>query len=153
MTQSINYKKLMQNAFHQVMANALRQVAEHGLPGAHHFYITFDTGHAGVDMSDWLRQKYPGEMTIVLQEWFDNLSVTDDRFAVTLNFSNSPEPMVIPFSAVTSFADPSVEFGLRFETADPDDTPLPPDDPEPEPDPPAPRKSSDVVSLDAFRKT
>ena len=153
MTETIDYKKLMHGAFQQVMANALRQVAEHGLPGAHHFYITFDTGHAGVDMSDWLREKYPGEMTIVMQEWFDNLSVTDDRFAVTLNFSNSPEPMVIPFAAVTSFADPSVEFGLRFEAVEPDQTPPPPDEPDPDQQPPQPDRTSEVVSLDAFRKS
>ena len=88
-------------------------------------------------------------MTIVMQEWFDNLSVTDDRFAVTLNFSNTPEPLVIPFAAVQSFADPSVEFGLRFEPMAPEDTPPPPD---PEPDPSDPAPTSDVVSLDAFRK-
>ena len=149
MPDSIDYKRLMHSAFRNVMVEALRQVAKDGLPGNHHFYITFDTSHPGVDLADWLRDKFPGDMTIVMQEWFDNLSVMDDRFGVTLNFSNSPEPMVIPFDAVRSFADPSVEFGLQFDAGETDDTP-PPDEPDPAPDEPA---TSEVVSLDAFRKS
>jgi len=151
MTDLIDYKKLMHSAFRSVMVNALRQVAEGGLPGNHHFYISFNTGHPGVDMAQWLKDKFPGEMTIVMQEWFDNLSVTDDRFAVTLNFSDNPEPMVIPFDAVRSFADPSVEFGLRFD-ADEKATPSP-DDPDPADDPADKDDDAhEVVSLDAFRK-
>lgn len=150
MTDSIDYKQMMARAFRSVMVDALRHVAEHGLPGDHHFYITFDTTHPGVDIADWLKEKFPETMTIVMQEWFDNLSVTDDRFAVTLNFSDNPEPLVIPFASVESFADPSAEFGLRFEPMEPEDTPP---EPEPKPDSTDPAPTSEVVSLDAFRKS
>ena len=85
MTNTIDYKKLMHGAFQQVMVNALRHVAEHGLPGSHHFYITFDTGHAGVDMSDWLREKYPGEMTIVMHpQGFTHGQRMDDYYLVNV---------------------------------------------------------------------
>ena len=78
----------------------LTDVAEHGLPGAHHFFITFDTIHPDVEIADWLRDRYPDEMTVVIQHWFDNLEVTDEGFSITLNFGNQPEPLVIPFDAV-----------------------------------------------------
>ena len=90
-------------------------MARDGLPGKHHFFITFDTGHPGVDMSASLRERYPKEMTIVMQDWFTDLAVMKDRFTVTLNFGNVPEPIVIPFEAIKTFVDPSVEFGLRFD--------------------------------------
>ncbi len=147
MSDAIDYKALMHDAFRNVMVEALRTVAEHGLPGNHHFYITFDTSTPGVEIADWMKEQFPDEMTIVMQEWFDNLFVMDDKFGVTLNFSNVPEPMIIPFNAVRSFTDPSVEFGLRFEATEmdvepPDETP-----------PTQPSGPSDVVSLDAFRKS
>ncbi len=116
MAKSINYGQLMHKAFRQVMADVLTDVAERGLPGDHHFYITFDTTHPGVDMSDDLRRRYPAEMMVVLQEWFADLAVTPDRFSVTLNFGNVPEPIVVPFNAVKTFVDPSVEFGLKFDS-------------------------------------
>ena len=96
MSKSINYGQLMHKALRQLMAEVLSQVARNGLPGKHHFFITFDTTHPGVDMSAALRARYPKEMTIVLQEWFDDLAVMKDRFTVTLNFGNVPEPMVVP---------------------------------------------------------
>ncbi len=110
-------------------------------PGAHHFFITFDTTHPDVAIADWLRARYPAEMTVVIQHWFENLTVTDEGFSITLNFGNQPEPMVIPFDAVRTFVDPSVEFGLRFEThADEEDEEEIEDDDETSADEPAARR-------------
>lgn len=117
----IDYGGMMRSALQGMIADILERVAEHGLPGDHHFFITFDTRDEGVEMADWLRERYPEEMTIVIQHWFDNLTVDDEGFGVTLNFGNSPEPLRIPFDALRTFVDPSVEFGLRFETQDIDD--------------------------------
>lgn len=122
MTQSgIDYGGMMHRAMQSLIAGVLRDVAQNGLPGEHHFFITFDTREEGVEMADWLRERYTEEMTIVVQHWFENLTVDDDGFTITLNFGNSPEPMRIPFDALRTFVDPSVEFGLRFETQDVDD--------------------------------
>ncbi|MGQ0564248.1 MAG: ClpXP protease specificity-enhancing factor SspB [Gemmobacter sp.] len=145
MARSIDYGNLMHRAMRGLIQTVLTDVAHHGLPGAHHFFITFDTKHAGVAMADWLRSRYPGEMTVVIQHWFENLEVTDEGFSVTLNFGNQPEPLVIPFDAVRTFVDPSVEFGLRFETHDDED-----DDDEDEVE--EARPPGEVVSLDKFRK-
>ena len=117
MAKGINYRQLMHRAFRQVMAEVLTQVARDGLPGQHHFFITFDTTHPGVDMPAHLRARYPKEMMIVLQEWFEDLAVMKDRFSVTLSFGNVPEPIVVPFDAVKTFVDPSVEIGFKFEEA------------------------------------
>lgn len=163
----LNYGQLMQKAMRRMMADVLSDVADNGLPGEHHFYISFETDHPGVDIPDWLRDRYPEEMTIVLQEWFDDLAVTPDRFSVTLNFSNAPQTLVIPFAAVRTFVDPSVRFGLKFDPheageGDLDDL-VPEDGAEGEegaesgPDETAPPRresdtGADVVSLDRFRK-
>lgn len=151
MARSIDYGNLMHRAMRGLIQSVLTEVAEHGLPGAHHFFITFDTTHPDVQMADWLKERYPTEMTVVLQHWFENLSVTDDGFSVTLNFGNNPEPMVIPFDALRTFVDPSVEFGLRFETQEQDD-----DEEEEEEDievqEEPERQAAEVVSLDQFRK-
>lgn len=116
MTRSIDYGNLMHRAMRGLIQEVLSQVQAEGLPGDHHFFITFDTMHPDAEMADWLSDRYPGEMTVVLQHWFDNLEVGDDGFSVTLNFGDSPEPLYIPFDAIKTFVDPSVEFGLRFET-------------------------------------
>ncbi len=116
MTRSIDYGNLMHRAMRGLIHDVLAGVSEGGLPGAHHFFITFDTMHPDVEMADWLSDRYPGEMTIVLQHWFENLEVTDEGFSVTLNFGDNPEPLYIPYDAIKTFVDPSVEFGLRFET-------------------------------------
>ena len=118
MAKDINYGQLMQKALRQFLADVLSQVAREGLPGKHHFFITFETTHPGVDMHDSLRARYPTEMTIVMQEWFTDLAVMKDRFTVTLNFGGTPEPIVIPFEAIKTFVDPSVEFGLKFDAHD-----------------------------------
>ena len=126
MAGGIDYGGMMHRAMQGLIADVLQVVAEEGLPGEHHFFITFDTRDEGVEMADWLRERYPEEMTIVIQHWFDNLKVTHEGFTITLNFGNSPEPLYIPFDSVRTFVDPSVEFGLRFETQEgegDDDTP------------------------------
>ncbi len=153
MTRSIDYGNLMHRAMRGLIHDVLAGVADGGLPGAHHFFITFDTMHPDVEMADWLSDRYPGEMTIVLQHWFENLEVTDEGFSVTLNFGDNPEPLYIPYDAIKTFVDPSVEFGLRFETqGDPDDDEGAPMTEMAEPEPKAPPKAAEVVSLDKFRK-
>jgi uncharacterized protein len=153
-TRSIDYGNLMHRAMRGLIQEVLTDVSANGLPGQHHFFITFDTMHPDVEIADWLSDRYPGEMTIVLQHWFANLDVGDDGFAVTLNFGDNPEPLFIPYDAIKTFVDPSVEFGLRFETqpeAASDDEGAPMADMV-EPDPKAPRPNAEVVSLDKFRK-
>lgn len=153
MARTIDYGTLMHRAMRGLIQTVLADVARAGLPGAHHFFITFDTTYPGVVLADWLRERYPTEMTVVIQHWFENLTVTDDHFTITLNFGNQPEPMLIPFDAVRTFVDPSVEFGLRFETQDSDDDDEDEDDIEVEQEPEGPRPEAQVVSLDQFRKS
>ena len=151
MARSIDYGNLMHRAMRGLIQSVLTEVAEHGLPGAHHFFITFDTRHPEVQMADWLKERYPTEMTIVIQHWFENLTVTDEGFSITLNFGNNPEPMVIPFDALRTFVDPSVEFGLRFETQEQDEEDEDEEeDIEVEEEPH--RQDAEIVSLDQFRK-
>lgn len=138
----------MHRAMRGLIQDVLTDIAENGLPGAHHFFITFNTRHPDAELADWLHDRYPEEMTIVIQHWFDNLEVDDEGFGVTLNFGNAPEPLYIPYDAITTFVDPSVEFGLRFETQEYDDE----DEEDEEPEPPRERGDAEVVSLDKWRK-
>ena len=154
MSTTIDYGNLMHRAMRGLIQNVLTDVAKDGLPGQHHFFITFDTMHPDVEIADWLSDRYPEEMTIVMQHWFENLDVTDEGFSVTLNFGDAPEALYVPYEAIRTFVDPSVEFGLRFETQDDEDdepTPTPVED-----DDAAPAEESngnaEVVSLDKFRK-
>ena len=154
MARSIDYGTLMHRALRGLIQSVLADVAENGLPGAHHFFITFDTTDPGVELADWLRDRYPTEMTVVVQHWFENLVVTEDGFTITLNFGDQPEPMVIPFDAVRTFVDPSVEFGLRFESQEStDDEDEEGDESDIEVEDDAPRPQAQVVSLDQFRKS
>lgn len=163
MSRHIDYGNLMHRAMRSLIQNVLSEVQIDGLPGEHHFFITFDTLHPDVELADWLSDRYPGEMTIVIQHWFDNLDVSDEGFSITLNFGENPEPMYIPYDAIKTFVDPSVEFGLRFEAQEDEDEEIPkakPDVPaeaeapmeemaeEPEPE----KTEAEVVSLDQFRK-
>lgn len=116
--QPLDYGRLVERALRQVVREALGVVAERGLPGRHHHYITFRTDHPGVVVAEDLRARYPTEMTIVLQNEFWGLEVGEDRFAVGLSFGGVPHRLEIPFDALTMFADPSVEFGLQFAKAD-----------------------------------
>ena len=171
----IRYDILAQEALRGVMRKVLAEVARTGLPGNHHFFITFLTGAPGVRVSSRLHERYPEQMTIVLQFQYWDLKVTDSGFEVGLSFSDVPEKLEIPFSAVRGFYDPSVNFELEFdvktETAaaeTPAEPPVKlapspakkadgpkavPDEAKPDVATDAPAKSgADVVSLDAFRK-
>src|SRR5262249_52138154 len=113
----MSYKELMDRALRGVVREALGRVAKTGLPGSHHIYVTFRTRSPGVELADRLRQRFPDDMTIVLQHQFWGLEVGEDHFAVTLSFNKLHERLVIPFAAITSFVDPAVQFGLQFVPA------------------------------------
>lgn len=115
MTQDLlGYNEMVERAMRSVVRQALTHAAENGLPGNHHFYVTFNTDHPDVAMPDHLRQQYPNEMTIVLQHQFWGLEIDDEGFEVTLSFNKQPERLRIPFESLVTFADPSVNFGLQF---------------------------------------
>ncbi len=168
MSGSIDYGNLMHNAMRGLIKSVLEDVSKDGLPGEHHFFVNFNTRHPDADLAEWMHDRFPEDMTIVLQHWFDDLAVTDDGFGVTLNFGDTPETMFVPFDAINTFVDPSVEFGLRFETQDSDHHAnlhiAGEEDENPDEEPPeeAPEvaleeaeeepKDAEVVSLDSFRK-
>ena len=114
MTFRIDYENIILNSLRIAIRDILKQVAEKGLPGKHHFYITFDPRKSGVKISTWLTEKYPTSMTIVIQNWFEKLQVHDSSFSIILNFNNAPEEMTIPFKAIKSFSDPSILFSVNF---------------------------------------
>ncbi len=154
MTRTIDYGNLMHRAMRGLIQQVLTDVAVDGLPGQHHFFITFDTMHPDVEIADWLSDRYPDEMTVVMQHWYDKLVVTDEGFSVTLNFGDQPEPLYIPYDAIKTFVDPSVEFGLRFETQDEDeDDETEDEDRTDEASDTNATKDAEVVSLDSFRKS
>lgn len=111
---SLSYERMVEDALRGVLRQALEITQEQGLPGSHHFYITFDTTQPGVRMSDSLRAMHPSEMTIVLQHQFWDLCVEEESFDITLSFSGVSQRLHVPFSAVTAFADPHAKFGLQF---------------------------------------
>jgi hypothetical protein len=170
----IRYDVLVQDALRGVVRKVLSEVARTGLPGEHHFYIAFDTRAPGVRISSRLRERYPEEMTIVIQHQYWDLQVTEHAFEVGLSFSGVPERLLVPFSAIKGLFDPSVKFGLEFEvvhdeadagaeveadaeTAEPTQAPAPAVVPAPPPGPVAATPADDgkggsVVSLDKFRK-
>jgi len=167
--ETLRYDLWIEEALRQVIHRALEMTAAEGLPGDHHFYITFRTNAAGVDVPPYLRAQHPDEMTIVLQHQFENLTVDAEGFSVSLRFNGNPELLVIPFEAVTSFADPSVNFGLQLKTVDMDDAEFEElaidpvnsiEDLEPIQEKPAADmtdedgkpKTGEVIALDAFRK-
>lgn len=114
----LQYDRLVERALKNVVREALQHVSRHGLPGAHHLYVTFRTDHPGVSIPDELRERYPVEMTIVLQYQFWDLNVGDDGFGVTLSFNDRQQRLEVPFAAVNAFADPSVNFALQFQPAE-----------------------------------
>ncbi len=152
--EAFRYDKMVERALRGVVRQALDEVVKDGLVDDHHFYITFLTEHAGVTLPKYLHERYPGEMTIVLQHQFYDLEVNDERFSVMLSFNNVPERLTIPLSAITIFADPSVNFALQFQplTEDGDDEihfeaeELDVDSEDKQ------KKKGEVVSLDSFRK-
>lgn len=115
---SLRYDVIIEQALRGVVKHVLQEVVQHGLPGAHHFYITFRTKDAGVIISPWLREKYNPTMTIVLQNQFWDLSVSEKYFQVSLTFGGKMEKLQIPWLSLTGFADPSVKFGLQFQELD-----------------------------------
>jgi hypothetical protein len=169
----IRYDLLTQQALRGVVREVLFDAARNGLPGDHHFFVTFDTRAPDVSISSRLREKYPEEMTIVLQHQFWDLEVSELGFSVGLSFSGIPEKLEIPFSAITGFFDPSVQFGLKFElsqpgeqsdeadaeherpaaaTAAPAAAPAADEDDTSPPGGQAPSGGAEVVRLDRFRK-
>jgi uncharacterized protein len=169
-TDHIRYDVLARDALRGVLRRVLSDAAAHGLPGEHHFFITFLSQDEGVKLSPRLLAQYPEEMTIILQHQFWDLVVSEDRFEVGLSFGGIPERLVVPFSAIKSFFDPSVQFGLKFEASDAAaeapaknlpaapapsaaavvPAPLPPDETSEEPAKPS--EGAEVVRLDRFRK-
>ncbi len=149
MPRTIDYGNLMHRAMRGLIQQVLLNVQESGLPGSHHFFVTFDTNHPDVALAQWLHDRYPGDMTVVIQHWFDKLVVNPEGFAITLSFGDQPEPMYIPFDAIRTFVDPSVEFGLRFESHEDEDGEDEDDDPE---DDPPPSQDAQILRLDKFRK-
>jgi hypothetical protein len=152
----IPYEAWTDDALRDVVARSLELAAQEGLPGEHHFYLTFRTDHPGTKVPGHLKARYPQEMTIVLQHQFEALTVdrTARLFSVRLHFGGVPSTLVVPFAALTGFADPAVRYGLRFQpvmepSAAPvaEEAPAAPASAEPPPEAPA-----QVVSLDAFRR-
>lgn len=149
----IDYDFLTQQALKQVVRDVLQMTEQLGeAPGDHHFYIEFETQGEGVSIPDDLLQAYPVRMTIVLQHQFDDLEVRDDDFSVTLWFKGQQARLTVPFEAVTSFADPSVQFGLRFDAPASDVRARAVEPDEADEEEKAPDKSAAVLQLDAFRK-
>lgn len=162
----LRYDKMVETALRGVVRKAVSEVIDNfsdtgGMPGDHHFYITFLTDYPGVKIPDYLRERYPGEMTIVLQYQFSDLFVNEERLEVTLSFNNVPEKLVVPINAISIFADPSVNFALQFqplgEALEEEDLILQ-EMPDGDDDPDTPggsgggEKTGEVVSLDSFRK-
>ena len=154
MADEIDYGNLMHNAMRSLIQDVLIAVKNNGLPGEHHFFITFDTNHSEVEMAPWLKERYPTEITVVMQHWYDDLEVRDDGFSVTLNFGDTPEHLVIPYEAILTFVDPSVEFGLKFESSVEEestkDQGIPTSDEDNRDD--IKKDTGEIVSLDSFRK-
>ena len=162
-TDHIRYDVLARDALRGVLRRVLTDAAEHGLPGDHHFFITFLSTAEGVKLSPRLLAQYPEEMTVILQHQFWDLTVTEDRFEVGLSFGGIAERLVVPFNSIKSFFDPSVQFGLQFEPADAPAANLPavpaptaPTVPTPaienKDEPAKPNDGAEVVRLDRFRK-
>lgn len=145
------YDRWLEDALRGVIRRALTHTADYGLPGNHHFYVTFTTDAPGVEVAPELRAKYPQEMTIVLQHQFWDLTVEEERFSVTLKFHGRSSRLVIPLSAITAFGDPSVNFGLQLKTLSGDGE----DDIvelEEESQPASEEGGGQVIALDTFRK-
>lgn len=163
---TIDYEHLMQESMRDVMKQALVVVAKNGLPGDHHFYISFKTNYPGVDLPDYLREEYPDNITIVMQHEFWDLEVHDKSFYLTLCFNDVHERVAIPFGSVVSFVDPSVKFGIHFSPAEIDESELfsleqpkqkqklkkAKADSKEDEKPIAPSDGSNVITLDAFRR-
>ena len=152
----IQYPALIDQAMRGVVREVLKRIQASGLPGEHHFYISFSTTYPGVKISEQLKARYPKEITIVLQHQFWDFKVEEHQFQVTLSFGGVPEKLVVPYVALTAFADPSIKFGLQFQHADMPEVAglspeLPLDIPE-QADTETDDGSAEIISLDSFRK-
>ena len=158
MSDQIDYGNLMHRALCSLIREVLEGVARDGLPGDHHFFITFNTMHPDVEIADWLSDRYPEDMTMVIQHQYEDLDVAEDGFSVRLRFGGKPEPIYVPWDAIRTFADPSVEFGLVFKSHEGDAGDAPMEGGTVAPTPvedmgdDAPPKDAEIVSLDKFRK-
>lgn len=152
----IPYDEIVQDALRTVVGRVLRRILEAGgLPGGHHFYIAFRTRAPGVSIPAHLLERYPDEMTIVVQHRYWDLEVEAEHFAIGLSFNQMPAKLVVPYDAVVGFVDPAVNFALQFAAKDGESPPPGSAPPEPEAPPPAPEGSEDgsnVVTLDRFRR-
>ena len=158
----IDYGRLVEGALRTVVRDVLNGLAKEGAPPPHHFYITFRTHHPGVAIPEFLRDRYPNDMTIVLQHQFWDLTVDDEGFAVTLSFNDQMQRLRVPFAAVKVFADPGVEFGLQFTLEEEGQPPSAevkllgsasrPSSPEDAEEAPLPPGGAEIVTLDRFRK-
>ena len=110
----MNYKVLIETAMLNMVRDILKKVSKDGLPKNHHFLITFFSNSKGVIIPDWMKEKYPDKMTIIIRNWFENLSVSEKQFEISLNFNNNVERLIIPFNSIELFADPSVDFAISF---------------------------------------
>ena len=117
MTSTINYEEIIKDSLKNAIKKLLLNVSLKGLPGDHHFYISFITNFPGVKIAEWMMKDYPNDMTVVIQNWFENLHVDDKGFSIVLNFKNKPEKLTIPFESIISFSDPSVNFSLQFDSS------------------------------------
>jgi hypothetical protein len=146
----IPYDEIVQDALRGVVKRVLERIdADGGLPGSHHFYIAFRTRFPGVDIPKHLLERYPEEMTIVIQHRYWDLAIDDEGFQIGLSFNQVPSKLRVPFAAITGFVDPAVNFALQFAAKDGELLA----EAEPEPEPPAPiEPGSNVVTLDRFRK-
>ncbi|MDD3181750.1 MAG: ClpXP protease specificity-enhancing factor SspB [Alphaproteobacteria bacterium] len=158
-TDHLRYDNLIETALREVVRQAMGKVVQNGLPGEHHFYISFLTKHPGVDIPAYLKEKYPEEMTIVLQHQFFGLTVSEEGFSVLLSFNNIRERLTIPYDAITTFADPSVNFALQFQnipSSGEDDEAEDGESLAPEASESSEKKTEEkrgeVISLDKFRK-
>jgi len=152
----LRYDLMIEAALRDVVRETVETVARDGLPGDHHFYITFLTKFPGVKVPDYLRKQYPDEMTIVLQYQFFGLKLEDDAIQVTLSFNNIKENLVVPIDSITTFADPSVNFALQFQNSgdggDDGESDDAPDGDGEDSDKEKEEKRGEVISLDKFRK-
>ena len=150
----MRYDVIVEDALRGVVRRVLNSVAQSGLVGNHHFYITFRTDHPLAEVPESLAERYPEEMTVVLQFQFYDLEIDDKVFAVTLKFNNVPERVVVPFDAITVFADPSVNFALQFESVEEEEGEDEPEEKKPveSKEKKSGEKSGEVVSLDQFRR-
>ena len=110
----MNYKVLIENAMLNMVRDILKKVSKDGLPKNHHFLITFFSHSRGVVIPNWMKEKYPDKMTIIIRNWFEDLNVTEKKFEISLNFKNNVERLIIPFNSLELFADPSVDFAISF---------------------------------------